>query len=267
MNGRKAIGVRLPMVSAWALKIFTAITLLVGNIGCAIEAGIVRWGGFDTYDQVAKALETDSTLNILTGVSVICKLIGEFSVPVFVFLMVLGFIKTSNFKKYFISMLITAVISEIPYDLVMTGKWFEGNVQNPMFAMVIALAMIYFFKKYIEKDNSYKMWVKILCMVVGTGCGICWCKVLDVDMGVLIIILAAIFYVFREKYGYMMIVGIIATIICAFGGIGTYLAALSFYGIYGYNEKERTLKCSKYVFYAQYPAELIILAIIMAILI
>lgn len=263
MNSKKTIGVRLPMVSAWALKIFTAITLLVGNIGCAIEAGIVRWGGFDTYEQVSKALETDSNLNILTGVSVICKLIGQFSVPIFVFLMVLGFIKTSNYRKYFISMLITAVISEIPYDLVMTGKWFAFGVQNPMFAMVIALLMLYFIKMVAGKTGELGMPMRILYMVIG----VCWCALFRVDMGILIIILAAVFYTFRDRYAYMMIVGIVATIICAFGGTGTYLAALSFYGIYSYNEKERELKCSKYLFYAQYPVELIILAIAMVILI
>ena len=47
--------------------------------------------------------------------------IGRIAFPIFLFLLIEGFNKTKNIKKYFFRMVIFAIISEVPFD--MAFKW------------------------------------------------------------------------------------------------------------------------------------------------
>ena len=59
----------------------------------------------------------------LAGIGSIMQLIGGMAIPVFAFLLVEGFRNTSDYKKYLITMVITALVSEIPYDLQFVEKY------------------------------------------------------------------------------------------------------------------------------------------------
>ena len=262
MNQGKT-GIKLPMVSAWKLKIFTAIVLLLGNIGYALQAGIIKWGGFDTSKQLADALADNSTLNTVAGAASICMLIGGLALPILVFLLVQGISETSNLGKYILSVGALAIISEIPYDMAYYGEVFHWGQQNPVFGMLLAMLMIYFMKLTESKGSITKVFLNALYMLGG----ILWAAFMKADSGILIILLAAIFYLCRKKHGIMMFAGILVTVLCSIVGIGSYIGALAFYGVYCYDEKERELKCSKYVFYAQYPVELLILGILVMVLV
>lgn len=67
-------------------------------------------------------MSQDSRLMTLAGVGSIMQLIGGMAIPVFAFLLVEGFRNTSDYKKYLIMMAVTALVSEIPYDLSICGK-------------------------------------------------------------------------------------------------------------------------------------------------
>ena len=67
-------------------------------------------------------MSQDSRLMTLAGVGSIMQLIGGMAIPVFAFLLVEGFRNTSDYTKYLIMMAVTALVSEIPYDLSICGK-------------------------------------------------------------------------------------------------------------------------------------------------
>ncbi|URW87039.1 conjugal transfer protein TraX [Blautia wexlerae] len=64
------------------------------------------------------------------------------AIPVFAFLLVEGFRNTSDYKKYLIMMAVTALVSEIPYDLSICGKVWDFSSQNAMITMCICLIML-----------------------------------------------------------------------------------------------------------------------------
>lgn len=108
------------MTSA-VLKYIAVIAMLIDHIGAFVLEN--KYG-------------TNSTLYILS------RSIGRIAFPIFAFLLVEGFKKTKNRKKYFINLLIFALLSEIPFDLANKGSLMDFNQQNIFFTLLTNLAML-----------------------------------------------------------------------------------------------------------------------------
>lgn len=103
------------------LKYIAVIAMLIDHIGAFVLE--------DMYG-------INSTIYILS------RSIGRIAFPIFAFLLVEGFKKTKNRKKYFINLLIFALLSEIPFDLANKGSLMDFNQQNIFFTLLTNLAML-----------------------------------------------------------------------------------------------------------------------------
>ena len=56
--------------------------------------------------------------------------VGRLAFPIFAFLIVEGYFHTKNVKKYALRLLIFALISEVPFDMMMTASLFYPFKQN-----------------------------------------------------------------------------------------------------------------------------------------
>lgn len=95
--------------------------------------------------------------------------IGRMAFPIFAFMMAEGFFHTRSVKKYMLRLLIFAVISEIPFDLMYDGVWFYPYHQNVMWTFLIALSGMELMEKIRKKG---KIWLTILLdflVVIFTG--------------------------------------------------------------------------------------------------
>lgn len=108
------------MTSA-VLKYIAVIAMLIDHIGAFILE--------DMYG-------INSTIYILS------RSIGRIAFPIFAFLLVEGFKKTKNRKKYFINLLIFALLSEVPFDLANKGSLMDFNQQNIFFTLLTNLTML-----------------------------------------------------------------------------------------------------------------------------
>ena len=79
--------------------------------------------------------------------------VGRISFPLFAFMISEGYIHTSNLKKYFKRLVITAIISQIPFMLFRTlvGEW---RMLNVIFTLILGLASITVFDKINKKYIS-----------------------------------------------------------------------------------------------------------------
>lgn len=121
---------------------------------------------------------------------------GRVAFPIFAFMSVEGYFHTHNFKKYAQRMLLFAVLSEIPFDLMYGGTWFYPVHQNVIWTLLMGLLGIHLMETVRKKQ---KPWVYVLVSagVVAAG-GILGtlCMVDYYGVGVLTVF---IFYLFRGR--------------------------------------------------------------------
>ena len=91
--------------------------------------------------------------------------IGRITFPIYAFLLVEGYFHTKNLKKYVMRLLVFALISEIPFNLVMGSRIFYPIHQNVLWSFLISIGLIHFNQKVREK----KVWKRIL-VGVSTAC-------------------------------------------------------------------------------------------------
>lgn len=81
--------------------------------------------------------------------------IGRLSFPIFAFLIVEGYFHTKNLKKYVIRILLFALLSEIPFNLMTGGRIFYPVHQNVLWTFLISIAVMHINEK---SKKSGKLW-------------------------------------------------------------------------------------------------------------
>lgn len=189
----------------------------------------------------------------------ITEYLGRLSYPLFAFLVVEGYVHTSDLKKYYKRLLVFAVISQIPFMLFRTlvGEW---KMLNIMFTLLLGLLSITAYDKIKKEYISFP--VCILLILLG--------EFLNVDYGWFGVTMILILYIFREKNILKLISYTILIILYFyFSGIKVINHAvimlfismlLPIILILLYNGKQG--KKMKYFFYWFYPIHMIILYVL-----
>lgn len=248
---RRRIPITIPVVSANWMKNAGIILMTIYFFGLAIvQNGLLRAQQYSSA-EFSELVAGDEKAFFLTGLSSICYLIGVTAIPIFAFLLVQGIIHTKSVKKYLITVLIFAVISEIPYDLAVSGTPFNFEDQSVLFTALIALIALWLLKSFQGKGFVP---VLVNLLIVGGGCF--WAIVLNCKFGGGFVLLASIMFLFREKKGLSIVLGIIVCLIYATAPIGLVPVAL-----YSGERKGTDKKSQKYFYYAYFPIMLALFAI------
>lgn len=203
--------------------------------------------------------------------------IGRITFPIFAFMTVEGYFHTHNFKKYMKRMVIFALISEIPFNLMMDGRLIGPFHQNVLLTFIIALLGMKAMDKIREKG---KLWLSILgcagvmllCFALGFA--------LFVDYYGTGVLMVFVFYFFHERKwwcflgqflvlywlnvellgGYCIIVKLFGH---SFEIVEQGFALLSLIPIWLYRGKQGYhTKPFQYFCYAFYPAHMLVLVLI-----
>ena len=122
--------------------------------------------------------------------------VGRIAFPIFAFMAVEGYFHTHNFKKYAQRMLLFAVLSELPFDLMYGGTWFYPVHQNVIWTLLLGLLGIRAMEAVREKKKTW-LYVLTCAAVCVFGYAIGTLAMLDYyGMGVLTVF---VFYFFRGR--------------------------------------------------------------------
>lgn len=204
------------------------------------------------------------------------RAIGRLAFPIFCFMIVEGYFHTRNYKKYASRLLISALVSEIPFDYMSYGNWI-GIYQNVMWTLLIGLICIIILEK-IKEIESLSAFLLILNMIV-IALGYTVGQLLIVDyygVGVLQILA---FYYFRGDKWYKRLLQFISLVYLNCNMLGGYLvdfigfeiplqsfALLGLCFIWLYNDKKelsgKKSKIFKSICYGFYPIHMIVIYLI-----
>ena len=206
-------------------------------------------------DHVNKALIYPflSGEGILQRISDAFNILGRIAFPLFAFFLVEGFFKTGNRKKYLASLLIFGIISEIPFDMALSGVFFEPNSNNIMFTLALMLITIWIIDTLKEKmqNMSKYIWYPFSFVIVGIMCIISMVTGLDYEYHAIMI--GYLFYIFYNKRVFAIFLGYLAI-------FKEVWSLLGFSLILTYNGKRG--KQNKLFNYCFYPGHLLILGIL-----
>ena len=151
-------------------------------------------------DHVNKALIYPN-LNggILLAISDIFDVLGRIAFPIFMFLLIEGYFRTTNRWKYLGMLLLFGLISEIPYDMFASASYFEPHWNNIMFTLALVLAIVWSIDTLKEKMGIRwrRLWYFISVVIVGAGCLVS--MILGLDYEYHAVLIGYFLYIFHEK--------------------------------------------------------------------
>lgn len=174
----------------------------------------------------------------------VLRRIGRLAFPIFCFLIAEGFQHTRSKKKYGLRLLIFAFLSEIPFDLMRSGRIFDLSGQNIFFTLFLGLLFIY---AYETIDEEWKRFLSLALTAVAA-------VMLRVDYGIAGAILVFTMHLFRNQPTVQALIAypLLSRNICAF-------AALIPINLYNGKRGFITSPALKLAFYIFYPAHILIL--------
>lgn len=201
--------------------------------------------------------------------------IGRITFPIFAFMIVEGYFHTKNIKKYLLRLFISALISEIPFNLMYASSIIYPYHQNVIWLFFIGLLLIIWMERIRNKINDSLLGIISCIPVIVLGFILGYAFMLDYyGVGMLTIF---VFYFFRDKKWYNCILQLICLYILNVNMLGGYYYELSLFGynleitqqgfallallpIWLYNgNRGYSKKWFQYFCYAFYPLHMLIL--------
>ncbi len=175
------------------------------------------------------------------------RLIGRLGFPMFAFLLVEGFLHTRSHKRYGRNLLLFAILSEIPWNLLHSGHLFfhSQNVFFTLFLGFLGMCSIY----YLRDKRLWQAVALVLLLLVSLA--------LRADYGCRGFGFIMLLYILRNNRLPQAIIGS-----CILPS--TWVAGLAFIPLSMYNGKRGFIKgkVAKYLCYIYYPLHLFVIYLI-----
>ena len=241
-------------IGAGALRTWGLIFLLAGAVGRGLIQHTMLGLTAMTAEQILQALNDTQGLMGMVTVSLVLQAVESCAVPIYAFLTVEGYQKTSDYKKYLIRVIAVALVTELLYNIVMSGSVLDMTSRNPVWCVVLGLIVLGLFRYVDQKMKGNK-----LMKVVMAVAGVLWAQMLKVDYGVFFMAIVLTLWIMRHKQQFRLFVGMGVTALCTAISPFYLAATMGFMAIHFYNgEKGET---NKAVLYLAYPALLLVCAL------
>ena len=156
LGNTKPAGLHTGSLRAWGMMFAIA-----GIISRGILQNKILGVGLRSMEELMGLMDVSSTAMAVATIALVLQAMETVAVPIFVFMLFEGFQHTSDWKKYLARVAGMAVLTEIPYDLAMSGKVLEFDSQNPVVGLVLCMVLLYLFRRFEGK--------KLICIIMAEG--------------------------------------------------------------------------------------------------
>lgn len=178
----------------------------------------------------------------------VMRFIGRIAFPIFCFLLVEGFLHTSDRRKYASRLFLFSMLSEFPFDLALFDTPMDWQHQNVFFTLLIGFLVIW----CMERADGHRYGLYLSALSVAAGSLLAWLLKTDYDYKGIILI--AVLYFFRSDRILRTVAGCVSL-------LWEPPACLAFIPISLYNGRRGI--SLKYFFYLFYPVHLLLCAVIL----
>ncbi len=189
------------------LRMWGLLILAVGVVGQVLTNQIPGLGTLSA-EELAVTFD-DPTIAGYSVAALIIQLVQSCAIPIFAFLLVEGAKHTTCYWKYFLRVLGVALVSEIPYDLLVFGKAFIMSAQNPVFGTVLAMVVLYFYRHYGAKTLK-GIAIPVLVFIMAFF----WTRILIITDGAIMLTLVTVLWLTRNRLGYQVFAGCVVAFLC-----------------------------------------------------
>lgn len=260
---------KLSGFSAQGLRIWGLLFLLCGAVGYGLFPIMIGSYGLDA-DNLTKAPMS------MVGVGTALQVLMFCALPIFAFLLVQGMMHTVSVKNYATRVAYLALLTELPFNLCMSGKLFgafsfENGLHfdfsqfslNPVFGVLLCLLVLMFFRQFPGR-NMKNIGIKLVIWMVA----FLWVEMLHIEYANMMLVIVAVIWIFRAKKPMLVFCGCVAMFLCSVftlgdlgaESIGCCVAPLTFLLIHFYNEEPG--EGNRYINYLAYPVMLLIIGLV-----
>ena len=241
------------------LRLWAMLLMMLGIVSRGILQNRVLGMGDATNMQMLEALlSTDEGMAIAT-VSLVLQALETMAMPLCCFLLVEGTQRTGDFAKYFVRVLGVAVLSEVPYNLAMSGKVLDLSSRNPAFGLVLAMILLLLYRKFSKPGFA-----NVLLKILFTLSAVLWCGMLKISDGQCAAVLVAVLWMLRNKPLYRNIFGCTAAFACCLFNPFYMISPMSFLMLHFYNGEQG--EENRLFNYLAYPVCLLVVGLVSVVL-
>lgn len=240
-----------PQISVNALKIAGIVLMTMYFFSLTVvQRGLLPIADY-TAEELNELLSADPQAMLWAGVGSVMSVIGIMSLPIFAYLLVQGVEHTASIQRYILTVLVFAVISEVPYDLATSGQVWDWSSQNSLWTVFVALVMLWLMHTFQGKGM---LPVVLDILIAAAGCF--WAILLNALFGGGFVLIVAILYLLRERKAAGCLLGVLVSLLYTSAPLGFIPVAMS-------SGRRRPWKLwAKYACYAFYPVMLGVFALI-----
>ena len=233
-------------LSGSTLKMIAIITMLIDHVGAFLVIYTTP-----LYNHGNEGIANAETCYWML------RQIGRMAFPIFCFLLVEGFLHTKNSFYYLARVMVFAMLSEVPFDLAVTGTCISWKYQNVYFTLLLGLGMLMVLDAMEDyKRTRTEFMADISPLVFFQGVAVIGtigvAELINCDYAGKGILLIAILYYARNQRLIACIAGYISFLWEPF-------CLPAFLLIPFYNGKRG--KQMKYLFYVFYPVHLLVIVV------
>ena len=241
-------------ITRTALRLWGIFFAAVGIAGEAILQNRILGMGSVSNQQLLEAMMADNSIMMAATLALVLQAVETCAVPIFCFLLVEGFQHTKDPVKYLLRVLGVAVISELPYNLAMSGSLWDASTRNPAFGLVLGLVMLLIFKRFDGKGFG-----KLMMKVIVATAGVIWAVMLGIVEGQSCVVLVAVLWAARNQKQFRSFIGCGAAACCTVFSPFYLAAPMGFMAVHFYQGEQG--EENRLINYAAYPALLLIAGI------
>lgn len=242
------------------LRTWGTLLSVAGIFGTAVIQNGILGMTVGSTEKLLETMQSSGSMMMFATLAIVLQLIQACAVPIFVFLLLEGFLHTTSVKKYLIRVVGLAVISEIPYNLAYSGSWLNMGNRNPVFALAVCLLLLYFYRMFPAKGFS-----NMVLKAVITVAAFLWISMLKIDAGGPCVLMTAVLWALRDKPNFRILGGCTAAFLCTVFSPYYLIAPMIFIALHMYNGEKG--EENRVVSYLWYPVALLVFGLVSAYLI